>query len=93
MQKFVAAFKEHAPAAHFGTSRCIIGNEGLEYAIWTPFDEFAELDARPQVPEVMAAAYGEEEVAGIFNDWAQLTQVESRFLEFVPELSNPLVAQ
>jgi hypothetical protein len=92
MQKFVAAYQEQAPATHWFTSRCIVGNEGLEYSIWVNFDKFAELDARPQMSAVMAAAHGEEATAGIFNDWVQLTQVESRYLQYVPELSNPMVA-
>ena len=92
MQKVVAAYQGQESTAYWSIARCIIGAEGLEYSIWVNFDKFAELDARPEPPAVIAAEYGQEEAAGIMNAFSQLAQVKSRFLAYVPELSNPMVA-
>jgi hypothetical protein len=93
MQKFVAAYQGQEVAGYWSTARCIIGAEGLEYSMWVNFDDFADLDARPDGHSVMNAAYGQEEAAAIGNDLAQLAMMKTRFLLYVPELSNPLVME
>jgi hypothetical protein len=88
MQKIVAAYQAHPKPVHWGTSRCIIGTEGLEYSIFIGFDRWAEMDDWPEMPEVLTAAQGAEETAALFASWNELAKGETNFLEFVPELSH-----
>jgi hypothetical protein len=89
MQKVISAHQSHPNGVHWGTGRAFIGNEGLEYIIFAGFEEFAEIDDWPMIPEVLAAAYGEEEAASIQKAFGELTEAEIHFLALVPELSNP----
>lgn len=91
MQKYVAAYESQDEAGYWSTSRCIVGAKGLEYSMWVSFDDFADLDARPDLHAVITSEYGEEEAAAIGKDFAQLAMIKTRFLTYVSWLSNPAV--
>ena len=59
--------------------------------MWVSFDDFADLDARPDLHAVITSEYGKEEAAAIGEDFAQLAMIETRFLTYVSWLSNPAV--
>ncbi len=88
MAKIVAAYQGQGKAAYWDTSRCLIGNEGLEYSVFIPLDSYGDVDDWPDMPEVVAAQFGGEEAAAILAAMTELAMVESHFLELVPELSN-----
>jgi hypothetical protein len=88
--RLAAAARKNPKANHWGGSYITIGGgtAGPEYGFVAGFNEWAELDDWPTIPEVLTAEYGAEEAAGIVATFAELAEGETHLMELVPELSN-----
>jgi quinol monooxygenase YgiN len=90
VMKMIAAHQKHKDGMHWGASYTNIGGDqgGPEFAFAIGFDKFAELDEWPDMMQVLADEYGEEEAKNIMSTASKYSKSETNFLMLVPELSN-----
>jgi len=87
MRRVKRANDAHDDGAHWAAYADAIGGEVDTVELYFPFDRFAELDAWPGTPEILASHYGADEAARILEALDGISEATSQIWSLVPSLS------